>query len=178
MSGLQTVCVTLCYTCIAVSIISLLVPQKRTRRVMGFVIGLFFISTMTSAVAEQVDQIQLSEIEQEEITIPEYSEEDFDAASKAVMARFYQSKPYCELKELYYPGDEETDRQDRYAADSEPGAIANVSHEESMVLQGKYVTGDEGKVSPALNPNAVYPDWTWILCRSQDGGWEVRDEGY
>ena len=107
-----------------------------------------------------------------------YSEEDFDAASKAVMARFYQSKPYCELKELYYPGDEETDRQDRYAADSEPGAIANVSHEESMVLQGKYVTGDEGKVSPALNPNAVYPDWTWILCRSQDGGWEVRDEGY
>ena len=78
MSGLQTVCVTLCYTCIAVSIISLLVPQKRTRRVMGFVIGLFFISTMTSAVAEQVDQIQLSEIEQEEITIPEYSEEDFD----------------------------------------------------------------------------------------------------
>ena len=78
MSGLQTVCVTLCYTCIAVSIISLLVPQKRTRRVMGFVIGLFFISTMTSAVAEQVGQIQLSEIEQEEITIPEYSEEDFD----------------------------------------------------------------------------------------------------
>lgn len=78
MSGLQTVCVTLCYTCIAVSIISLLVPQKRTRRVMGFVIGLFFISTMTSAVAEQVDQIQLSEIEQEEIIIPEYSEEDFD----------------------------------------------------------------------------------------------------
>lgn len=78
MSGLQTVCVTLCYTCIAVSIISLLVPQKRTRRVMGFVIGLFFISTMTSAVAEQVGQIQLSEIEQEEITIPEYSEKDFD----------------------------------------------------------------------------------------------------
>ena len=78
MSGLQTVCVTLCYTCIAVSIISLLVPQKRTRRVMGFVIGLFFISAMTSAVAEQVGQIQLSEIEQEEITIPEYSEEDFD----------------------------------------------------------------------------------------------------
>ncbi|WP_405346169.1 hypothetical protein [Ruminococcus sp.] len=78
MSGLQTVCVALCYTCIAVSIISLLVPQKRTRRVMGFVIGLFFISTMTSAVAEQVGQIQLSEIEQEEITIPEYSEEDFD----------------------------------------------------------------------------------------------------
>lgn len=78
MSGLQTVCVTLCYTCIAVSIISLLVPQKRTRRVMGFVIGLFFISTMISAVAEQVGQIQLSEIEQEEITIPEYSEEDFD----------------------------------------------------------------------------------------------------
>lgn len=78
MSGLQTVCVTLCYTCIAVSIISLLVPQKRTRRVMGFVIGLFFISTMTSAVAEQVGQIQLSEIEQEEITIPEYSEEDFN----------------------------------------------------------------------------------------------------
>lgn len=78
MSGLQTVCVTLCYTCIAVSIISLLVPQKRTRRVMGFVIGLFFISAMTSAVAEQVDQIQLLDIEQEEITIPEYSEEDFD----------------------------------------------------------------------------------------------------
>lgn len=78
MSGLQTICVTLCYTCIAVSIISLLVPQKRTRRVMGFVIGLFFISTMTSAVAEQVDQLHLSQFNQEEIIIPEYSEKNFD----------------------------------------------------------------------------------------------------
>jgi hypothetical protein len=107
-----------------------------------------------------------------------YSEEDFDAAAKAVIVSFYQSLPYCQLKELHYPGDEETDRLDQHAAKTDPGSIAYVSHEDSMVLQGEYITGDKGKISPALNPNEVYANWSWILCRNQEGGWEVRDEGY
>ena len=37
MSGIQAICMTLCYTCVAVSMITVLIPQKRTRRVMSFV---------------------------------------------------------------------------------------------------------------------------------------------
>lgn len=78
MNGLQNVGITLCYTCAAVSIVSLFVPQKRTRRVMGFVIGLFFLSTMASAVAVQVDELDLSAPMIEDVSVPTYSEGDYE----------------------------------------------------------------------------------------------------
>lgn len=78
MSGLQTLAVTLCYICVAVSIISLLSPQKRTRRVMGFVVGLFFISVMASAVASQIGDIDLSAPEFPSASVPAYNEVDYE----------------------------------------------------------------------------------------------------
>lgn len=78
MSGLQTVGVTLCYTCVAVSILSLFVPQKRTRRVMGFVIGLFFLSTMASAIAAQIGEIDITEPALPQVSVPTYSDADYD----------------------------------------------------------------------------------------------------
>ena len=77
MSALQSLCVTLCYTCVAVGVVSLLTPQKRTRRVMGFVIGLFFISSIASAVAAHTDEIAVEEPEVSEIVAPTYCEEDY-----------------------------------------------------------------------------------------------------
>lgn len=77
MNALQSVSLTLCYTCVAVSIVTVLIPQKRTRRIMGVVVGLFFISTFFSAFAAQLDEIDLDIPESEIIPTPTYSEEDY-----------------------------------------------------------------------------------------------------
>ncbi|MBQ3284020.1 MAG: stage III sporulation protein AF [Ruminococcus sp.] len=77
MSGLQSVCVTLCYTCVAVGIVSLIVPQKRTRRVMSFVIGLFIISTIAASVSAQINEITIDESISTEITVPTFHEADY-----------------------------------------------------------------------------------------------------
>lgn len=77
MSALQSVSLTLCYTCVAVSIITVLIPQKRTRRIMGFVVGLFFISTFITAAAAQLDDIDLDIPTSDEVSVPTYSEDDY-----------------------------------------------------------------------------------------------------
>lgn len=76
MNGLKAVSLTLCYTCVAVSLITVLIPQKRTRRIMSFVIGLFFISTFITAVSAQVGEIDFDTPDVSEIPIPTYSEQD------------------------------------------------------------------------------------------------------
>ncbi|WP_405343853.1 hypothetical protein [Ruminococcus sp.] len=74
MSGIKAVSMTLCYTCVAVSMITVLIPQKRTRRMMSFVVGLFFISTFMMAVSAQVSEIDLDPAQISEIPIPTYGE--------------------------------------------------------------------------------------------------------
>ena len=74
MSGIQAICMTLCYTCVAVSMITVLIPQKRTRRVMSFVVGLFFISTFITAASAQMNEIDLRTPDINEI--PTYEETD------------------------------------------------------------------------------------------------------
>ncbi len=76
MSGIQTICMTLCYTCVAVSMITVLIPQKRTRRVMSFVVGLFFISTFITAMSAQINAIDMRTPDINEIPIPTYEETD------------------------------------------------------------------------------------------------------
>ena len=76
MNGIKAVSMTLCYICVAVSMITVLIPQKRTRRVMGFAVGLFFISTFITALAAQVSEIDLDSPNLSDIPIPTYNEED------------------------------------------------------------------------------------------------------
>lgn len=75
MNGFKAVSMTLCYTCVAVSMITVLIPQKRTRSVMGFAVGLFFISTFITAVAAQVGEIDPDLQNLNDIPIPTYHEE-------------------------------------------------------------------------------------------------------
>ena len=46
MSVLSHLALTVCYISVAVTIISLFLPQKRTRRIFGFVIGLFVTTSL------------------------------------------------------------------------------------------------------------------------------------
>lgn len=76
MSVVKSVSMTLCCTCVAVSMITVLIPQKRTRRVMSFVVGLFFISTFITAVSAQVSEFDDNLFAFGEIPVPTYHEQD------------------------------------------------------------------------------------------------------
>ena len=75
MNAIKAVSLTLCYTCVAISMITVLIPLKRTRRVMGFAVGLFFISTFITAVSAQVSEIDFSSPNPNDIPIPTYDED-------------------------------------------------------------------------------------------------------
>ena len=79
MSAVHSVCVTLCYTCVAVGVISVLIPQKRTRRIMGFVIGLFYIGVLLTAVMTQLGSMDFSFEEFSSPEVPTFSEEEQQA---------------------------------------------------------------------------------------------------
>lgn len=59
MSAVNNIGVTLCYICVAVSILCVMIPQKRTRKIMSFVIGLFLIASLLGAFAEASQEIKV-----------------------------------------------------------------------------------------------------------------------
>ena len=86
MNGIKTVSMTLCYTCVAVSMITVLIPQNRTRRIMSFAVGLFFISAFITVVSAQVKEIDFNMPDSSEISIPTYNETDPQGAVSQMTA--------------------------------------------------------------------------------------------
>ena len=78
MSTLSGIGVTICYICVAVSIISVMIPQKRTRKIMSFVIGLFLIASILTAVtqASKEFKVELPHIT-EDADAPVHSEDEY-----------------------------------------------------------------------------------------------------
>lgn len=110
-------------------------------------------------------------IDEDSFVSERFSQEDFKAARDAIMEQFYNGMGYCRLDELRYVGEEASEEwretfEDRYAAD------------DFMVIQGDFSTGKRGQVSPAIEPETTYPDWSWLLGRNAAGGWEVVGQGY
>lgn len=81
MSAVHSVCLTLCFTCVAVGIITVLIPQKRTRRIMSFVAGLFFISTLVTALSDLAIRPELNIMKTEDIVLPTYSDEEYQSTA-------------------------------------------------------------------------------------------------
>ncbi len=80
MSGLTRLGTALCLICAAVGMISVLIPQKRTRRVMSFVVGLFFIAAILHGIGEAVADSELTLPDIDGLTVPQYTDEDYNAA--------------------------------------------------------------------------------------------------
>lgn len=80
MSVLSHLALTVCYISVAVTIISLFLPQKRTRRIFGFVIGLFVTASLIAAV--KGISLQIGDSDLGEIAVPETSVEDLNEAVK------------------------------------------------------------------------------------------------
>ena len=78
-SSLPTV---LCTLCAGVSILTLLIPQKRTYRIVSFVLGLVIIATILTAFVSAADSIDISFDVSEDTEYPDYDEEYISAVAR------------------------------------------------------------------------------------------------
>lgn len=78
MKGLSGICITVCLVSIAVCIFSVLIPQKRTAKIMSFVIGLFLTAAILSSIIAKSEEISLDISELEKYKLPEYSQDDYN----------------------------------------------------------------------------------------------------
>ena len=77
MSGLSALSGMICRICIAVSILSVLIPRKRTAKILRFVFGMFLIAELVSGVVAQIESISVSLPSADEIAVQEYDESDY-----------------------------------------------------------------------------------------------------
>ena len=80
MSGLSSLGTVICVICVAAAILSSLIPQKRTRRVLTFVIGLFLLSSLFGCIMASVKDAQQLTPALHAGEIPSYSGKDMERA--------------------------------------------------------------------------------------------------
>ena len=91
MSTISGLGVTIGCISAAVGILSVLIPQKRTGRLMSFVIGMFFIGSLLSAVISGLQNIGDFDAGDYELSIPEHSEDEYrDTVAQATADRLTQ----------------------------------------------------------------------------------------
>ncbi len=84
MSALKNLGVILCTVSIAASVLTSLIPQKRTSKLLSFVIGLFLLSAIAGALVTDTDDGKLKAPELSPPDLPSYSQDDMnDAVIKA-----------------------------------------------------------------------------------------------
>ena len=80
MSAVSAVCVTLCAVGAGAAMLSALIPQKRTGRVMSFIIGIFIIATIMGAAEALINDIRADLSFTQDAQITEFSDSDLTAA--------------------------------------------------------------------------------------------------
>ena len=99
--------------------------------------------------------------------IPDYTEEDIQAAMDAVKVKFDKSFEGCQLLRLEYIEGKHLPDYEYYAKRC---AVDRV-----IVLESDYYAG--GDAPPSFNQDHTYNNWKWILI--DDGsGWKVWTNGY
>ena len=84
MTALSDLALTFCYLSVAVTVLSLFLPQKRTRKIFGFVIGLFVICSLISSVIHSPFDFEKLEIE--DVTLKQTDNEAYNNAVKQAAA--------------------------------------------------------------------------------------------
>ncbi len=98
-----------------------------------------------------------------------YSTKDVNDAITTITTEFDKEWEGCNLKEIYYAGDEES-------SDYQDFADRNNADEVIVLLSSFDVDASGGDGS--LNPDSTYYDWMWILVRNTGGQWKHVDHGY
>ena len=78
MSALSHLSLALCYLSVAVTVISLFLPQKRTRKIFSFVIGLFVICSLIACVRGATVDLHSDGFDLKKITVPESDTEGYN----------------------------------------------------------------------------------------------------
>ena len=127
-----------------------------------FVACLVFFSLPVERATESGDISQV-----ETLLVPSrlYTQDDIDAAIETVKRDFADDWSGCRLTWIKYAGDEIS------KAESKERGV------ETIVLLSSFDTLRLPDTS-ALNENATYHDWKWILIRTDDGSWTHIDHGY
>lgn len=84
MTALSDLALTFCYLSVAVTVLSLFLPQKRTRKIFGFVIGLFVICSLISSVIHSPFDFEKLQIE--DVTLKQTDNEAYNNAVKQAAA--------------------------------------------------------------------------------------------
>lgn len=66
--------------------------------------------------------------------------------------------------------------EDALSAYSAPEWAAQYGADQAIVFQSSFTVEDPGQDS-TLNPNSTYPNWQWILVRSDGGSWTIGTYG-
>ena len=82
MNSLISLPVVLCTLCVAVGILSLIIPQKRTRHILSFIIGMLIIVVFINSVMNAVDDIHISLNVSESTESTDYENEYLSAVAK------------------------------------------------------------------------------------------------
>ena len=84
MSALSHIAVCLCYISVAVTVISLFLPQKRTRKIFGFVIGLFVICSLIACIDSA--GVSFEGVALDDVEVPEPDREDYHETVRQMTA--------------------------------------------------------------------------------------------
>lgn len=85
MSAISHLALALCYLSVGVTVMSLFLPQKRTRKIFGFVLGLFVICSLTTCIGNTAVKWK-DVIAIDEIKLPTVGAEDYDELIKQTTA--------------------------------------------------------------------------------------------
>ena len=88
MSGIGAIGGTIGTICVAAGMISVLIPQKRTRKIMSFVLGVFFIGALLNGISAEADRITLDADIGGGIDPAAHSEAEYDSAVAQLTADY------------------------------------------------------------------------------------------
>ena len=97
-----------------------------------------------------------------------YTPEEIESAMDVAMDYFDKEFEGCTLLEISYDEAQSSDAADEYEERWNTQVI---------VLYSSFDVDSNGG-DGSFNPNSTYRGWNWILSRSDNGEWILRDWGY
>lgn len=111
----------------------------------------------------------VSNIKRTVATSETYREQDINDAMDTVIKHFKSNFKGCTLTDLWY--------EESTSVTAAAGWAQQYEADTAIVLLSNFnvdASGGDG----SFNPNDTYPNWQWILVRSNGGKWELKTSGY
>ena len=112
---------------------------------------------------------QAKTVKTHEVASDLYSKEEITDAITVVKHEMDVNWKGCNLREIYYAGDETSKDYLNWATRNDA--------DESLVLLSTFYVGNDCE-DGSLEPDTTHKNWMWILVRSKDGQWKCVDWGY